>query len=253
MSLVTNKKEKPKGKTVLLFSCGMDCLCVNQIFKPDILLHINYGGKYSEQENKSLDKLIKLGAIDKNKVVEYNIGNWLGKRERDDLIIPNRNIYFVSLATELGETIWLASVKGDRSFDKDEIFYNKMEELMNHVWDEQHWTEKRDFKICSPVKHLTKTELIKEFLNAGGRPEWLLASYSCYSGTEKPCGHCKACFRKSIALSNSGVKIPEDYFITNPSENEELNLLKFDIIHGKYRGDEDKEICKFMKWKYLGE
>jgi 7-cyano-7-deazaguanine synthase len=253
MVLETNKKEQVRGKKVLLFSCGMDCLCVNQIFKPDILLHINYGGKYGEQERQSLQRLINIGAIDKRKVVEYDIGDWLGKRERDDLIIPNRNIFFVTLAAELGETIWLASVKGDRSFDKDEEFYIRMENLLNHVWDTQHWTEKREFRICSPVKHLTKTQLIKKYLECGGKPEWLLTSYSCYEGNTKPCGLCKPCLRKAIALSNCNIEVPKEYFKNDPKKNLEINKMKNNIIRGEYRGDEDKEICKFMEWEYVGK
>ena len=66
---------------------------------------------------------IKIGAIDKNKVVEVDIGKWLGKRERNDLIIPNRNAYFILIASEYGETIYLASVNGDRSLDKDKKFF----------------------------------------------------------------------------------------------------------------------------------
>lgn len=250
MALITKGKEKVRNKTVLLFSAGMDCLMVNQIFKPDILLHINYGGKYGEQEKKSLKKLIKIGAIDKKKIVEYNIGDWLGNRERDDLIIPNRNAYFVLLASELGETIYLASVKGDRSFDKDLLFYKQMTKLLNHMWDEQHWCEKRNFYVTSPVKHLTKSQLINLFLIKGGKKEWLLASYSCYEGKDKPCGKCKPCFRKAIALENSGIKIPNNYFLNNPKKNKEILLLKDKIIKGKYRGDEDKDICKFMGWKF---
>ena len=40
MVIETNTKEKRRHKSVLLFSGGMDCLCLNQIYKPDILLHI---------------------------------------------------------------------------------------------------------------------------------------------------------------------------------------------------------------------
>jgi len=250
MALITNNKEKVRHKKVLLFSCGLDCLCTNQIFKPDILLHINYGGKYGNQERKSLKRLIKIGTIDKNKVIEINIGTWLGNKERDDLIIPSRNIYFVTLAADLGETIWLASVKGDRSFDKDNKFYNHMQRLLNHTWDEQHWTKKRVFNISSPVKKYTKTQLIKLFLKKGGKVEWLLASYSCYKGDDKPCGLCKPCIRKAIALENCGISIPKKYFQNNPKENKEILKLKKKIMKGKYRGDEDKDICKFMGWKY---
>jgi 7-cyano-7-deazaguanine synthase len=253
MVIVTNKKEQVRGKKVLLFSCGMDCLMVNQIYKPDTLLHINYGGKYGSQEQRSLDRLISIGAIDSSRVVNYDIGTWLGNRERDDLIIPNRNAYFVLLASELGETIWLASVKGDRSFDKDERFYRDMETVLNHMWDEQHWTERRIFDISSPVKHLTKTELIKMYLEHGGTSEHLLASYSCYSGDEVACGECKPCFRKALALTNSGIEIPQSYYQNNPRDNPEINSLKDKIVQGKYRGDEDKDICKFMGWRYLGK
>lgn len=253
MVLITNKKEQVRGKTVLLFSSGMDCLCLNQIFHPDIILHINYGGKYGKREKESLNELMKCGAIDKNKVIEYNIGEWLGERERDDLIIPNRNAYFVLLASELGEVIYLASVKGDRSLDKDLLFYNQMTELLNHMWDSQHWTEKRVFNVTSPIKHLTKYQLIKLFLKNRGKKEWLLKSYSCYRGKRKPCGECKPCIRKAIALKLNNIKYPLNYFIKNPKQNKELISLKEKIIKGDYRGDEDKDICKFMGWKYIGK
>jgi len=253
MVLETKNKFKRLNKTVLLFSGGMDCVCVNQIYKPDVLLHIKYGGKYSLMEEKSIKNLIESGAIDKDKLVTIDIGSWLGLRERDDLIIPNRNSIFVLLASEFGDTIWLASVKGDRSKDKDIPFFDCMERLLDHTWEEQHWCEARSFKVCSPVKNLTKTELIEEFLNKCGKREWLLSSYSCYSGTEKPCGQCKPCIRKAIALSNSNIIIPDDYFINDPKSNAELLSMREIIVNGKYRGEEDKDICKFMGWKYNDE
>ena len=145
---------------MLLFSCGMDCLCLYKLYNPDILLYINYGGKYGKFEKKCIKKLIKTGAIDKNKLITIDIGNWLGKLERNDLIIPNRNIYFVTIASYYGETIYLASVSGDRSFDKDKKFYKHMTTLLDHVWDEQHWTKKRKFNVVSPIKNNTKTEVL---------------------------------------------------------------------------------------------
>lgn len=253
MTIETNNKEQVRGKKVLLFSCGMDCLCLNQIYKPDILLHINYGGVYGEQEKKSLNNLIKCKAIKKDKVISVDIGKWLGLRERDDLIIPSRNIYFVTLAADYGETIWLASVRGDRSFDKDNKFYELMTTLLNHTWDQQHWTEKRVFNISSPIKHLTKTELIKEYLKAGGKKKWLLESYSCYSGKDKPCGKCKPCFRKAVALFNTEVRLPKGYFLENPRKNEGIISMKEKIVKGKYRGIEDREICDYMRWNYIGK
>jgi len=250
MELETTSKFKSINKSVLLFSGGMDCLCVNQIYNPDILLHIKYGGKYGEMETETINKLVKIGAISKEKLVTIDIGDWLGSRERDDLIIPNRNAHFILLASEYGNSIWLASVSGDRSKDKDPDFYQAMEKLLDHMWEEQHWCEKRIFKVTSPIKHLTKTELIEKYFQYGGSENWLLESYSCYSGGEVPCGKCKPCLRKAIALTNCNVSIPTDYFLEDPKNNKELIELKDLIVKGKYRGDEDKDICKFMGWIY---
>ncbi|MGQ4874282.1 MAG: 7-cyano-7-deazaguanine synthase [Promethearchaeia archaeon] len=253
MVIETNKKAKNRKKSVLLFSGGMDCVCLNQIYKPDILLHINYGGIYSEAEKISIKKLIKCKAIDSKKLIELDIGRGLSFFERDDLIIPNRNSIFINLAANYGEVIWLASVKGDRSFDKDNEFFRIQTKLLNHMNNEQHWTEKRIFKVYSPIKKLTKVELIKKFLKSGGRKEWLLESYSCYSGNKKACGLCKPCLRKAVALFKSDINIPKDYFQTDPRKNLEILKLKNEIINGNYRKDEDKDICKYMGWRYIGK
>ncbi len=244
MVIETNNKEKRRNKSVLLFSGGMDCLCVNQIYKPDILLHISYGGKYSQIEKKSIQKLIKCGAIDKNKIVEVDIGNWLGKLERDDLIIPNRNVYFVTIASYYGEKIYLASVNGDRSFDKDKLFYSQTSQLLSHIWDKQHWTEKRKIKVYSPVKKFTKTQLVKKFLKCGGKKEWLFESYSCYEGKTKSCGNCKPCWRKWIALKCNNIDIPKNYFKQNPKNVSWFRPLISKLKKGEYRGIEDKDILK---------
>ena len=48
------------------------------------------------------------------------------------------------------------------------------------MWEEQHWTEKREFKILSPYKNTTKTELVKKYLELNNNPEALFISFSCY-------------------------------------------------------------------------
>lgn len=250
MVLESKNKEKRRNKTVLLFSGGMDCLCVNQIFKPDIILFIKYGGKYCKSEFESLKKLIKIKAIDKNKVRVVDIGNWLGKMEREDAIIPNRNTYFITLASEYGEVIYLASIYGDRSCDKDKIFFKKISNLLSHTLQPQHWTEGRKILVKSPVKNLTKTQLIKKFLEHGGDPNWLLTSYSCYSGKDKICLKCKPCIRKVIALYGADITLPKKYF--KIKQNKELIAIKDKIVRGEYRGMEDRDICKFMEWNFIG-
>ncbi len=239
-NIITKSKETAKGKSVLLFSGGMDSLMFDTLLKPDVLLYIPSGSAYEEVETDKVYELVTSGRIDRNKLVILDKTLNLKSFERDDMIVPNRNAYLVLLASHYGEKIYLGSVYGDRSFDKDKTFYTLMENLLNHIWQEQHWTEERQFTVESPYKDVTKTELIKQYIEAGGSEEALMESYSCYSGDLQPCGICKPCFRKAVSLVNNNIDI-DDYYQSNPFTAEWL----LDVIplmkESKYRGREDKE------------
>ena len=123
--MITSGKEKVRNKTVLLYSGGMDSLIIDHLLKPDVLLNISMNSAYDERERESFP--------DKEIVFLDNVIN-LRQYERDDAIIPNRNAHLVLLASHYGETIWLGSVYGDRSFDKDQAFYDYMALLLDHMW-----------------------------------------------------------------------------------------------------------------------
>ena len=117
--------------------------------------------------------------------------------------------------------------------------------MFNYLFQEQHWCESRTFKISAPYKNLTKTELIKLFLEKGGDSQMLLDSYSCYNGTD-PCGWCKPCFRKWVALKNNNINT-NNYFNNKPYNAPWLNeVLKEIESPNGYRGREDKEILNAL-------
>ena len=176
MKMITDMREQVRGKSVLLYSGGMDSLMIDFLLEPDVLLNISMNSNYDKRERESFPKGKEIIYLD-------DVLN-LGQYERDDAIVPNRNAHLVLLASHYGEHIMLGSVSGDRSFDKDEKFYFRMEDLLNHMWQEQHWTEERKFKIESPFKDKTKTELVREYVQKGGSIDELLTSYSCYEGGE---------------------------------------------------------------------
>ena len=249
VNMITTERQKPTGKMVLLFSGGMDSIIFDHLLKPDILLYLPTGSKYEDIETKKLDDLAMKGYIDNKKLIVLPDVLNLSLFERDDAIVPNRNAFLLLFASLYGETLILGSVQGDRSYDKDEIFYEKMEALLNHMWKEQHWTEERSFKVISPYKNTTKTQLIKDYLADGGKPEILLESYSCYGGDEQPCGWCKPCFRKWVSLHNTNIDIPDNYYIHNPWEAEWLPKLIPSILECTYRGAEDLDWQSALKDK----
>lgn len=241
-------KEKPKAKKVLLFSGGMDSVCYSYLLDPDVLLYIGTGSSYDKEESRRLPRIISLLKREKSLI---SIPNWIdfSEQERKDFIIPNRNAYLVLKASEYGETVYLSSVYGDRSTDKDEKFYLLMEKLLNHMHEKSHWSDGRIFSISSPYKHLTKTELVREYLKKGGEGKILLESYSCYTGKQEPCMQCKPCVRKLVALINNN--ITDNIF--NPSRLRDVSWLqpkheiREKIEKNLYRGREDNDFKDAMQ------
>ncbi len=247
MAVITNSKEKVRGKSVLLFSGGMDSVMFSKLLNPDVLLYIPTESSYTERETRAINNLVEKKIIDGKKLIKLeNVLN-LKQFERDDYIVPNRNAFLILLASMYGETIYLGSVYGDRSKDKDKEFYTLMENLLNHMWSEQHWTEERKFKILDPFKDYTKTEILKMYIDKGYSPNDILESYSCYEGRECACGVCKPCSRKFVALINNNVKIPEGYFENDPTKASWIKEVLPLMRENKYRGREDSEFINALK------
>lgn len=237
--MITKGKAVNTGRSVLLFSAGMDSLMMAKLLHPGMLLNIEAESSYSEMEKISMENLQGHGYVPAITTLHGALN--LKCFERDDLIVPNRNAHLVMLAANYGETIYIGAVSGDRSTDKDHKFCRLMENLLNHMNQEQHWTNERKFKVLIPFKNKTKTQLVKEYLAAGGSKNALLESYSCYKGANRPCGICKPCFRKWVALTNNKVEIPIDYFAQMPYNASWLKELLPLVVMGRYRGAEDRD------------
>ena len=220
-------------KKVLLFSGGMDSRMLNFLMKPDVALYINIHGQYSEKEVRNLPTLDNL------KIIDLPL---LGTFERPDLIVPCRNAYFALAASQFGDEIYLGATYGDRSTDKDDIFCEKINCLFEHLYSEQHWTQKRTVRVRTPFKEKTKTRILKDYLAAGGNAEEIVGSISCYHSSLEQCGECKPCARKWVALVNNGIKT-NGIFRSDPSQYFARENLMDRIKIGKYRGPkEDAEI-----------
>ena len=51
--MITKGKEQVRGKSVLLFSGGMDSLIINSLLKPDILLNVSMNSTYDDRERET--------------------------------------------------------------------------------------------------------------------------------------------------------------------------------------------------------
>lgn len=225
-------------KKVLLYSGGMDSWLISNIWKPDIKLYVNMHTRYSEQEIKK----IKENNEDVT-IIDFPLGQW----EREDAIIPLRNLYLVMVACNItydeDVEICLGATAGDRVLDKSSEFVTKTNDLLNYLYKPQHWIPKgKQVKINIDFKSKTKTELIKMFVENGGNiDEAFHKSFSCYNpinGCE--CWKCKPCFRKFVSFNLN------NYKFTNTQIHTVINYInteiKPQIINGTYgRGKQEEQ------------
>lgn len=238
-------------KKVLLYSGGMDSWLMSKLWKPDIKLYVDMKTRYSENE---LARVRKEPGV---QVVEFPLGQW----EREDAIIPLRNLYLAMVACNVTGSedveILIGATAGDRVLDKSPEFVNKATDLLSYLYTPQHWIpEGKKVRVCIDYKQYTKTDLLKMFKEQGGDlEEAFTRSFSCYDPVDgHECWHCKPCFRKFTAFSEAGYEFSDDVARTVCS------YIKTDILpdieagtYGRGEKEEHDIVDVYNKYKHLLE
>lgn len=190
-------------KTVLLYSGGIDSYCLARIVKPDVLLYVDMGTKYTGHEILRLKK--PLGC--ENSELVYESMEALGRFEREeDGIIPARNAMLILLAAQYGDEIIIGSTASDKAADNCEPFTELMNKMLTELWKPQWWLPDGIKKsVVTPLKGMTKSHIVSEYIRSGGDVATLRDCFSCYTPNKKgkECGNCPACGQKWIALMNN--------------------------------------------------
>lgn len=238
-------------KKVLLYSGGMDSWLMSKLWKPDIKLYVDMKTRYSENE------LARIRKEPDVQVVEFPLGQW----EREDAIIPLRNLYLAMVACNVTGSedveILIGATAGDRVLDKSMEFVNKATDLLSYLYTPQHWIpEGKKVRVCIDYKQYTKTDLLKMFKEQGGDlGEAFTRSFSCYDPVDgHECWHCKPCFRKFTAFSEAGYEFSDDVARTVCS------YIKTDILpdieagtYGRGEKEEHDIVDVYNKYKHLLE
>lgn len=248
---------KRTGKKVLLFSSGMDSYIINQLEKPDVLLFIDNKSNYSELEMKYLKSLNYPNLVFIEDFINHS------SIELENMIIPARNLYFVTIAANFGEEIILGATAGDRSYDKDYRFAELSSALLSHIYALSHWSEKGEVRVNLKYKSWTKKDLIQAFINLNLDRGILMPhsvslllseSFSCYHPTKDggQCNKCKPDLRKYLAIL-AATGIDTDYYYpvgSKPSEfftEEVVDKWIQDLEKDSSRGNESRETIEVLK------
>jgi 7-cyano-7-deazaguanine synthase len=183
------------SERVLLYSGGMDSVALDLLWPEHVNVYVDLGTGYSEAEKARLPT----GTV----VVPLPLTQW----EREDKIIPLRNLMLVCVAAQYGDTVAMAATRGDRVLDKSQVFAEKTTDLLTYLWQNQHWTEGAVKSVVLPLKELTKAEIVAEVATRCGDAgvEVVARSFSCYTPVgDQECGACKPCYRKWVAFQVNG-------------------------------------------------
>jgi 7-cyano-7-deazaguanine synthase in queuosine biosynthesis len=195
-------------KKVILFSAGMDSHMLAHAFPDATLLFIDSGARYTEKELASIKKTAPREPIIVRNVLD------LSQYERDDAIVPARNLLLATVASYYGDQLIIGATAGDNSTDKDAWFAELAATTLNHIYSCSHFNRPK-VSIELPFKNLSKGQMLDEYLLSLGDLDTLINTTSCYSDVDGHCGQCKACIRKWTAFVSRGIDI-ESIFTQSP-------------------------------------
>ncbi len=214
-------------KAVVLLSGGLDSSVAIHLAKSEgfkvYALSFDYGQKHNKELECAKATAKKVGAIEHN-IVSLSLNLWGGSSLTDNKIsvedgdvtrtdipqtyVPARNMVFLSVAASYAEAIdaqdlfiGVSEVDYSGYVDCREEFIQSMENTIN-MGTVMAVEEGKKIKIHAPFIYKTKSEEIT--LGESLKVDWSL-TWSCYRGTEKPCGKCDSCLLRAKAFEEAGV------------------------------------------------
>jgi len=222
-----------------MFSAGLDSYAIKKLyhFKDEECLFLITGTEDNKQELELIMELFPAINLYSLPIVNFELEN---------KIIPFRNHLMALIAAQYGNEIWFGFTAGDTTKDKDYVFKAQIEDILNYFSiDEEKVVYKAPYSISMPFKEMTKTQIVKRFLDDFSSDLLFSETRSCYSGNSiMECGVCRSCLRKFVAVSLNEIPDSNLHFQNDPVPK--LKEFYYECL-SKNRKNEIKEVeacCK---------
>jgi 7-cyano-7-deazaguanine synthase in queuosine biosynthesis len=184
-----------------MFSSGLDSYLIKKIgnFKNEECLFIRMGTKENRIEEEFIDENFPGVLKAELPINEFKL---------DNEIIPYRNHMLALIGAQYSNNIIFGFTAGDTTKDKDYVFKAQMEGILNYFSLDEHKVRvKGPFTINMPYKDMTKAQMVNKYLDrfALSIEKLFSETSSCYAGEDEPCGQCRSCLRKYVALMVNGI------------------------------------------------
>ncbi len=198
------------NRHIVLYSGGLDSFIGLWLLRrrsPDWTpIYFDLNIRYS---NKELDHIAQPEALHAGLYIIRDMLR-LDRIEHDDAYIPQRNVLLCAAAQAFygASEIALCSVADDVYADNNIQFHHTMTDALSlsvgwkvHVFSPL----VREDNLFGIHPLQTKEQAVATYLAAGGDPEMLRKTVSCYDPDKLSCGTCKACVRRTAALEANGI------------------------------------------------
>jgi 7-cyano-7-deazaguanine synthase in queuosine biosynthesis len=230
-------------KTCILSSGGMDSFLAWRLFAPKAQqVFIRLDQPYLAKETDAM------WAINKMLSTKFEVldAPSIGKQATPEGIILHRNAALILTAAMRYNRIMMGVLADEINSDKSVEFFSAMETVLNISHRAQYWNKGVgvEYKVWSPIRQFSKSELVALYLKKKFSREALLATVSCYSADYGHCGACPSCFKRWVALVNNRLDLA---FKTSPLEwATEQGIIK-KATDGTYAPKRANEILQAVK------
>ena len=217
-----------KKKAIVLFSGGLDsttCLywALDKGYECETLT-VSYGQKHEREVRSAREIAQRLGVkqhfvtldfpwlassslVDKKQAIPDLPVEEITSGKIPSTYVPGRNLVFLSVAASLMDSLHAdAIVAGPNAVDFSgypdctPAFFDAAAQAINRG------TERGvtcGVEVLAPLMDLNKADIVRLGAKLGVPFE---LTWSCYSGGDKPCGHCDSCKLRARGFAEAGVK-----------------------------------------------
>lgn len=217
-------------KAIVLFSGGLDSTTALYLAKSQGYEVYAITFLYGQKHDKELDcakNIAKNAGVKAHKIVNIPLNSWEGcsltdpnmqiqdgdinRTDIPDTYVPARNMVFLSIAASYADALGITDIfigvsEVDYSgyVDCRASFINAMENAINEgtVLGAE---KKQRITIHAPFMNMTKSQEIQLGMQLGVDYS---ETWSCYRGSEKPCGTCDSCLLRADAFKKAGYEDP---------------------------------------------
>ena len=193
----------------ICFSGGLDSMIMYHYAiaagKDPVCIYVDLGHPYAHKEREAMARDSKW--MPKVEILDLSTLFPLIEKRMSNQIIPSRNVLLSVIGGMFSPEVWLGALDGEqlgKEHDKSPRFFEDTSKLLSFTNE----FFQPETKIVAPFAKLSKSETLQWALWYGIPLDELLATSSCYDGTEGKCGRCLTCVKRRLAFLANDIDEP---------------------------------------------